>query len=107
MSPELRSECVAFYEALGFSEVQPPETLRERAAWLERLGTQVHLLWVDSPAILPEGHFAVIVEDFEDVLAALVSAGHEPERRREHWGSPRAVVRDPAGNLVELMASPP
>ena len=56
---------------------------------------------------LPNGHVAVVLEDYERTLAALREAGAEPEPRTEHWGPPRAYVRDPAGNLVELMASPP
>jgi catechol 2,3-dioxygenase-like lactoylglutathione lyase family enzyme len=50
---------------------------------------------------------AIIVEHYDDTLARLSREGHEIEPRRAHWGSPRAYVRDPAGNLVELMAWPP
>jgi catechol 2,3-dioxygenase-like lactoylglutathione lyase family enzyme len=99
--------CVAFYELLGFRRVEPPPTLRDRAAWVERGQTQVHLMWVDEPVTLPRGHAAVVVDDYEMTLAALREAGHDPEPRSEHWGSPRAFVHDPAGNLVELMAFPP
>jgi len=42
------------------------------------------------------------VDRYDQVLAALAAAGHGAEPRREHWGSPRAYVHDPAGNLVEL-----
>lgn len=100
-------ECVAFYALLGFEHVEPPESLRDRAAWVERGGTQVHLLFVDESRPLTAGHVAVVVEEWEATLEGLRAAGHSPEPRREHWGSPRAYVRDPAGNLVELMASPP
>jgi len=100
-------DCVAFWELLGFRRVQPPESLADRATWLERGPTQVHLMWVDEPVVLPRGHVAVVLEDWERTLDALRAAGHEPEPRREHWGSPRAYVHDPAGHLVELMAFPP
>ena len=99
--------CAAFYSLLGFRQVEPPETLRERAVWLERGGTQIHLMHVDEPTTPPEGHVALVVDDYERTLAALREAGRDPEPRREHWGSPRAFVRDPAGNRVELMAFPP
>ena len=99
--------CVAFYALLGFEPVEPPESLRDRAAWVEREGTQIHLLWVEDPRPLQQGHVAVVVEDWETGLERLRFAGHKPEPRAEHWGSPRAFVRDPAGNLVELMAFPP
>ena len=99
--------CVAFYELLGFARVEPPPTLADRAAWMQLGPTQIHLMWVEDPVSLPRGHVAVVAEDYEATLNALREAGHEPEPRREHWGSPRATARDPAGNLVELMAFPP
>ncbi len=99
--------CMSFYSLLGFEPVDPPPTLADRAAWLEREGTQIHLMWVDDPVSPPRGHLAVVVADYEPTFKALDDAGHEPEARREHWGSPRTHVRDPAGNLVELMAFPP
>jgi catechol 2,3-dioxygenase-like lactoylglutathione lyase family enzyme len=99
--------CVGFYELLGFRRVDPPPALGDRAAWMERGQTQVHLMWVDEPVTLPRGHVAVVVADYEGTLEALRQAGHDPDRRSEHWGSPRAFARDPAGNLVELMAFPP
>ena len=99
--------CVEFYELLDFERVEPPESLRERAAWVERGGTQVHLLYVEEPQTLPAGHVAVVVDDWQSTFERLREAGHSVEPRREHWGSPRAYVRDPAGHLVELMAFPP
>jgi catechol 2,3-dioxygenase-like lactoylglutathione lyase family enzyme len=101
------SDCVAFYGLLGFESVDPPPSLRGRAAWVERGSTQVHLLVVDEPRTLTAGHVAVVVGEWEGTLSRLGAAGHEVEPRREHWGSPRAYARDPAGNLVELMAFPP
>ena len=104
---EQGDECVAFYETLGFERVDPPESLADRAAWMEHGPTQIHLMWVDDPVALPRGHVAVVLDDYDGTLAALRAAGTEPEPRTVHWGSPRAYVRDPAGNLVELMAWPP
>ena len=99
--------CVDFYGLLGFEPVEPPESLADRAAWVQAGATQVHLMYIDEPTTLPQGHIAVVVEGYDDVLDALREAGHEPEPRTEHWGSPRAYVHDPAGNLVELMAFAP
>jgi len=61
----------------------------------------------DDPVRLPHGHFAVVVEEYDRVLSLLRDAGFDPGPRKEHWGAPRAFVRDPAGNRVELMAAPP
>jgi catechol 2,3-dioxygenase-like lactoylglutathione lyase family enzyme len=98
---------VEFWRLLGFETVEPPATLRERADWLERGRTQVHLLWSDEPVAPPEGHAAVVVDDYEEVLTRLREAGYDPEPRTEHWGAPRAFVRAPGGHRVELMASSP
>jgi catechol 2,3-dioxygenase-like lactoylglutathione lyase family enzyme len=92
---------------LGFREVEPPEALRERAVWLERERTQIHLMLVDDPVVAPQGHVAVVVDDYERTFAALREAGRDPRPRTEHWGSPRAFVHDPAGHRVEIMAFPP
>ena len=99
--------CVEFYELLDFEQVEPPESLRDRAAGVERGGTQVHLLYVEEPVVVPRGHVAVVVDDWQSTFERLREAGHAVEQRREHWGSPRAYVRDPAGHLIELMAFPP
>jgi catechol 2,3-dioxygenase-like lactoylglutathione lyase family enzyme len=111
VSIEVRSRdveaCVRFYALIGFRQVDPPETLRDRATWVERDGSQVHLMLSDDPVVPPSGHHAVVVEDYEGTLAALREAGFEPEPRKEHWGCPRAFVRNPAGHRVELMACAP
>ncbi len=97
----------AFWELLGFRRVAPPAPLRERALWVERGGTQVHLLHVEQPVAASRGHVAVEAPDHDAALARLRAAGHRVEPRRAHWGSPRAYVRTPAGHLVEVMAFPP
>ena len=98
---------VAFFALLGFAEVEPPASLRERSRWLQAGPTQVHLLWTADPAAVPEGHVAVVAGDYDATVAALRAAGHEVEPRTEHWGVPRAYVRSPGGHLVELMAASP
>jgi len=97
---------VELWQILGFAEVVPPETLSE-FTWLERGGTQIHLMPTESPTVPPRGHTAVVVTDFERSFNELREQGFEVERRREHWGVPRAVVIAPAGHRVELMAAPP
>jgi catechol 2,3-dioxygenase-like lactoylglutathione lyase family enzyme len=97
----------AFWRLLGFEDVEPPESLRLRAGWLQRGPTQIHLLWSDDPVAPPEGHAAVVVDDYDATVVRLRKAGHEVEPRTEHWGAPRAFVRAPGGHRVELMAAPP
>jgi catechol 2,3-dioxygenase-like lactoylglutathione lyase family enzyme len=94
-------------ELLGFERVQPPAALGEGYTWLERDGTQVHLMHTDDPAVPPRGHLAVVAPDFEAALARLRGRGFEVEPGRDLWGAPRAVARAPGGQRVELMAFPP
>lgn len=97
---------VGFFELLAFERVEPPETLRE-FTWLERNGTQVHLMPEEEPTVPSLGHLAVVVDDFEGTVARVREAGFEIERKREHWGQPRALAIAPGGHRVELMAAPP
>jgi catechol 2,3-dioxygenase-like lactoylglutathione lyase family enzyme len=107
--PSQLDPCIGFYGILGFRPVEAPPGIAGRAQWLQsvqRPPSQVHLM-PDEDARPCAGHFALVCHDYEATLDRLQSAGHEVDRRREHWGSPRCYVRDPAGNLVELMAWPP
>jgi catechol 2,3-dioxygenase-like lactoylglutathione lyase family enzyme len=106
ITPAQLESCLAFYGLLGFEQVPVPDSLASRAAWLERGGTQVHLLFAQD-AEPGRGHVAVVVDDYEATLDRLRAAGHEVDPRRAHWDSPRAYVHDPAGHLVELMAFAP
>jgi catechol 2,3-dioxygenase-like lactoylglutathione lyase family enzyme len=99
--------CARFYELIGFRRVDAPPSLAERATWVERDGTQIHLMLADDPVVPPDGHHAVVVDDYAATLSSLRDAGFDPEPRTEHWGAPRSFVRDPAGNRVELMSAPP
>jgi len=100
--------CVRFWGLLGFVEVElPSEGLRGKTRWVERQGTQIHLLLTGDPVAPPQGHVAVVVADYAATLDALRDAGFGPEPRTEHWGAARAFVRDPAGHRVEVMERPP
>jgi catechol 2,3-dioxygenase-like lactoylglutathione lyase family enzyme len=97
---------VLLFELLGFERVEPPPTLAGYT-WLEREGTQIHLMPDDHPVVPPRGHVAVHVPDFDAALERLRQNGFDPEPHREHWGAPRSVVVLPGGQRVELMAAPP
>jgi len=92
---------------LGFAVTEPPPGLRDVATWVSRAGTQIHLLFAETPVVPPSGHAAVVAEDFEATLSSLRDAGFEPQERTRHWGEPRAFVHTPAGHVVEVMAAPP
>jgi catechol 2,3-dioxygenase-like lactoylglutathione lyase family enzyme len=97
---------VEFWELLGFERVEPPESLAE-FTWLERGGTQIHLLPTESPTVPPRAHVAVVAPNFEQAFERIAAAGFEIERRNEYWGAPRAKVSAPGGHVVELMEAPP
>jgi len=95
-----------FFELLGFVRVEPPETLLGYT-WLERGGTQVHLMPEEEPTVPSPGHLAVAVADFDRAVERLREHGFAVEPKREHWGEPRALAISPGGHRVELMAAPP
>jgi catechol 2,3-dioxygenase-like lactoylglutathione lyase family enzyme len=99
--------CVRFWALLGFERVEAPEALRARSTWVQAGSTQIHLLHSERPAVPPEGHVAVVVDDHDATLAALRDAGLDPQPRTQYWGSPRSFVRCPAGHRVEVMAFAP
>jgi catechol 2,3-dioxygenase-like lactoylglutathione lyase family enzyme len=100
--------CAAFWALLGFTEIEPPATLRGRTRWLARGQTQIHLLLAEDARPARDGtHVAVVAEDFDDVLARLAAAGFPADPRERHWGAPRAYVLDPVGHRIEVMAWPP
>jgi catechol 2,3-dioxygenase-like lactoylglutathione lyase family enzyme len=105
--PDQVDACVAFWRLLGFEQVTPPGELAERYTWVEREGTQIHLMPFDDPNTTVNGHAAVVVDDYEPTLAALRERGFELREGSNAWGAPRMFTRDPAGNLVEMMSAPP
>ena len=105
--PDQVDACVAFWALLGFEQVTPPGELADRFTWVERAGTQIHLMPFEAPNTTVNGHAAVVVEDYEGTLAALRERGFELRPGSNAWGAPRTFTRDPAGNHVELMSAPP
>jgi hypothetical protein len=106
VQPKEIGRAIELFELLGFERVQPPPSLGE-FTWLEREGTQIHLMPEESPTAARRGHLALVVPELEWTLERLREHGFEPEQRRSHWGSPRFVVLAPSGHRVELMAFPP
>jgi predicted enzyme related to lactoylglutathione lyase len=107
VAPEEIERAVEFFTLLGFARVHPPQSLAADFTWVEKDGTQIHLMHTDEPTASRRGHLAIVVEDFDMALARLQEHGFEVERSREHWGAPRALASCPGGNRIELMSSPP
>ena len=98
---------IGFWRLLGFEPVDSPEALGGHVSWLERAGTQIHLIHTEGAVAPALGHAAVVVGDFEGAVAAVARAGHEVEETRRLWGARRAFAVGPGGHRVELMAAPP
>jgi catechol 2,3-dioxygenase-like lactoylglutathione lyase family enzyme len=114
--PSQLDDCVRFYGLLGLLPVAVPPSIGDRAVWLAppdegssddgRPPVQLHLMPTADARPAP-GHVAFVLADYDTAVTRLSDAGYEVEPRAQHWGSPRAYVRDPAANIVELMASAP
>lgn len=98
-----------FWELVGFERVEAPDPLKEYVRWVERNGTQIHLILTDpEAATVPQiGHCAVVAEDFDATVGRLRDAGFEVNDGRELWGARRAFAMAPGGHRVELMERPP
>jgi hypothetical protein len=95
-----------FFELIGFERIEPPPTFA-KYTWLEREGTQIHLMPTEEPTVPSPGHLALVTQDFHATVARLRERGFAVEPKREHWGEPRALAIAPGGHRVELMAAPP
>jgi hypothetical protein len=107
IAPDEVEAVVEFWGLLGFERVESPEALGGYVTWLERSGTQIHLIHTDEASVPVLGHAAVVVDDFEDTLSRVAAAGHEVGETRQLWGARRAFAISPGGHRVELMAAPP
>ena len=84
---------------------------------------EMHFTEIDNPSIAPRAHFALEVENWDEMLAHLdalgiayfpssqaasSSGGGEGRRwgRREDTGEHSTYIRDPDGNLIELIYHP-
>jgi hypothetical protein len=105
--PDNAERALELLRLIGFEPVDAPEPIAKYVDWVERKGTQVHLIRTPEPALQHLGHPAFVAPDFERTVSALREAGFEVEDARELWGEPRAFVVFPGGQKAELMAAPP
>ena len=106
VAPADIAAAAGFFELIGFVRVEPPAAL-QKYTWLEREGTQVHLMPEDDPTVPSPGHLAVVAPEFDATVSRLREHSFEVEPKGEHWGQPRVVATAPGGHRVELMAAPP
>ena len=56
-----------FFGLIGFDRVEAPEEIAPYVTWVERAGTQFHLILIEGEGatVPPLGHAAVVVDDFD------------------------------------------
>ena len=105
--PDDAERALEFWRLVGFEEVEAPEILGDSIRWVERQGTQVHLILTEGHTAPVLGHAAIVVPDHAEAKQRLREAGFEVQDARQLWGADRAFAIAPGGHRVELMASPP
>ncbi len=102
--------CDAFYVGvLGFSVLEKPPVLAARGGrWYRRGDAVVHLGVEEGFLPARKAHPALVVDDYDAVLAALAAAGVATRPDDAIPGTRRCHLDDPVGNRLELIdgASP-
>jgi catechol 2,3-dioxygenase-like lactoylglutathione lyase family enzyme len=99
---ELEEETLTWYrDILGLEQIDKPPGTRTRGAWFAIGDAQLHVS-IDEHNPHKSAHFAVLVDDYDAVIARLRAAGSHIEQANVIPGRHRFFTRDPAGNLVEI-----
>jgi hypothetical protein len=96
----------AFYVGLlDLVRVPKPPTMAARGGcWFERGAVRLHLGVEADFRPARKAHPALVVRDFDALVARLRDAGVEVRLSNEIPGSRRGHVDDPFGNRIELIA---
>jgi catechol 2,3-dioxygenase-like lactoylglutathione lyase family enzyme len=96
----------AFYGGLlGLSEIDRPALLNEMdLVWFDLgLGRQLHLFAAETVGPQPGAHMALASMEYDGLIARLEQAQVAAKHDESWLGQRRCFVRDPFGNLIELM----
>ena len=106
VSPAVEAEAKDFYrDVLGLEQVPKPSGLRPSGAWYQIGANQLHLsVEKDDRGPLTTGHVCFTVSDLSAAEAKFREAGVEiiPDPR-PIAGTSRFYVRDPGGNMLEIV----
>lgn len=105
VGPGRTDSVVPFYELLGLKRVEKPaEGVAQTGAWFDLPDglTQVHVSEREG-AKHPQQHFALSVDDLDNIALALQQAGHPWHPGTVVLGSRRGMTADPEGNANELV----
>lgn len=104
--PELEQAVKEFYgSVLGLKQVPKPSASRQSGAWYQIGATQLHLsVENEARAPLSSRHVCFTVSDLRAAEMRFREAGVEiiPDARPVP-GTARFYVRDPAGNMLEIV----
>jgi len=109
VSPELEATTKEFYgSVLGLQQVPKPSTSRQSGAWYQIGANQLHLsVETEEPGPLSSRHVCFTVDDLNAAEARFREAGVEIiADARPAPGTARFYVRDPAGNMLEIVQGP-
>ena len=108
VTPELEQQTKHFYGAvLGLQQVPKPQGSRPAGAWYQIGANQLHLsVEKENAGPLSSRHICFAVDDLKATENKFRDAGVEiiPDSRPVE-GNPRFYVRDPAGNMLEIVQS--
>lgn len=95
-----------FYSrVLGLREVaRPPELAARPGIWYSLGSTELHIqARADAPPETGDRHPALVVDDIDAWRASLAASGVETFDQPTIYNRRRFNIRDPFGNLIELM----
>ena len=103
---ELEDAAKEFYgSVLGLKQVPKPAASRQSGAWYQIEDAQLHLSVEDETQALSSRHVCFTVSDLAEAEQRFRAAGvaiiADP---RPNPGAPRFYVRDPGGNMLEIVA---
>lgn len=107
MAPGGEERADAFYrDLLGFEPVEKPRELAARGGRWYTAGTVgVHLGVEEGFQPSTKSHICLVVDDYQDLLERLTSAGYSLRPDEDLAGVTRAYVNDPFGNRIEIQKS--
>jgi catechol 2,3-dioxygenase-like lactoylglutathione lyase family enzyme len=90
-----------YVEVLGLAPRSDRPDFAVDGAWLSLGPSQVHLVELPVPPVMGQ-HFAIGVEDLDDAITHLRSAGVAVDGPHPIAGQRQAFLADPDGNVIEL-----
>ena len=81
----------------GSHRVESPEPLGGYVTWLERQGTQIHLIHTEGGPVPVLGHAAVVVDDHADTVAAVRGGRYRSKDAQRAVGRAAGICRSGPG----------